>query len=130
MKYRQTAILLFLLLLPLMGNADDTKRYIETNSQFKLHGKLSIYMETPTFRIWIIGTNRMLGIPGGDTEPAEMPEKLEKLFTSTSVEIYADFTVTPLTKFRPGYVQDIRIDAAENLVIYKDGKFYKKMKTL
>ncbi len=130
MKYRQTAILLLLLLLPLTGNADDTKRYIETNSQFKLHGKLSIWMGTPTFRIWIIGTNRILGIPGGDTEPAEMPDKLQKLFTNTSVEVYADFVVTPLTKYKRGHMQDVRIDSVENLVIYKDNKLYKKMKSL
>lgn len=87
-------------------------------------------MGTPTFRIWVIGTNRILGVPGGDTEPAEMPAKLQKIFTDTSVEVYADFEVTPLEKYKKGRMQDVRIDSVENIVIYKDKKYYKKMKGL
>jgi hypothetical protein len=130
MKYKQIAILLLLLLLPLRGNADDTKRYIETNSPFKLHGRLMIYNGTPSFRIWIIGTNRLLGIPGGDTEPADMPKALEDLFTEPGVQVYGDFEVTPLTKYKAGEMQLVKITSVENLIIYKGDTFYRKMKKL
>lgn len=131
MKNILTAILLVIISgFPFTESAAESKNYKETNATFKLHGRLSVYMGTPTFRIWIIGTKRILGIPGGDTEPAEMPEKLQKLFTSTSVEIYADFIVTPRTKYKTGHMQFVRIDSIENLIIYKDGNFYKKVKAL
>jgi hypothetical protein len=131
MKYLHTATLLLILIgLPTSGKAVEAAKYKETTYQFTLHGRLSIYNGTPSFRIWIIGTNRILGVPGGDTEPAEMPRQLEKIFTSPGTEIYADFVVTPLTKYKPGYMQDVRIESVDNLIIYKDGKFHRRLKTL
>ena len=131
MKYILTVTFFVILIgLPLTESAGESGNYEETNTTFKLHGRLMIFNGTPSFRIWIIGTNRILGVPGGDTEPAEMPGKLEKLFTSTGIEIYADFEVTPLRKYKRGYMQDVRIDSVENLTIYKDGEFYKRKKTL
>jgi hypothetical protein len=84
-------------------------------------------MATPHFRIWIVSTNRNLGLLGGDTEPAEMPEKLQKLFTNTSISVYGDFTVTPLTEYKLGVMQFVRIKSAKNLVVYNGSKFLKKL---
>jgi prevent-host-death family protein len=97
------------------------------DAPFEIHGRLSIYNGNPTFRIWIIGTNRILGIPGGDLEPADMPEKLEKLFTDTGIIVYGDFTVTPLTEYKPGVMQFVRIELAKNLVVYSTDRFMKKL---
>ena len=97
------------------------------DAPFEIHGRLSIYNGNSTFRIWIIGTNRILGIPGGDLEPADMPEKLKKLFTDTGIIVYGDFTVIPLTEYKPGVMQFVRIESAKNLVVYSADRFMKKL---
>lgn len=107
-----------------------TKKYVNTNEPFECRGRLSIYNGNPTFRIWIIGTNRMLGIRGGDAEPADMPRTLEAVFTSTDIVIFGTFKVTPITKYKEGHMQIVRIDSAENLSIYDKNVLLKKLKQL
>jgi hypothetical protein len=104
--------------------SDDSKNM---DAPFEIHGRLSIYNGNPTFRIWIIGTDRILGIHGGDLKPADMPEKLKKLFTDTGIIVYGDFTVEPLTEYRPGVMQFVRIKSAKNLVVYSGNRFMKKL---
>jgi hypothetical protein len=113
----------------LTGTTAELGHYENTNQPFKLHGRLSIYNGNPPFRIWIVGTNRILGVKGGDLVPAEMPEKLKAIMT-LDTKIYADFHITPLTKYVKGVMQIVRIDAVENLVIYRGGKFVAKRKQL
>lgn len=124
-----TIILVLFLVIPLVGADAEPQNYENTNQPFRFHSRLRIYNGNPTFRIWIIGPNRILGVKGGDLEPAEMPEKLEALM-SHDTEIYADFYVTPLTKYNKGVMQMVRIDAVENLVIYRGGQFVSKHKQL
>ena len=103
---------------------------IQNGYEADVHGRLSIYNGNPTFRLWIVGTNRILGISGGDLEPAEMPKQLEKLFTSTNVTIYGDFTVSPITTYQDGVLQFVRIEKAKNLVVYSGSKFLNKISEL
>ena len=74
-----TVMVLLFLIVPLPGPAAEPPRYEDTNQPFRLHGRLTAYQGNPRYRIWIIGTNRILGVPGGDLKPAAMPEKLETL---------------------------------------------------
>lgn len=137
--FRMAPFLLVSLILPCIGNAEDISKSSEMpNAPFKVHGRLSASNGNPLYRIWIVGTKRILGVPGGDLEPAEMPKELEQIFHSlveegrdpTSIGIYADFKVTPLTEYNQGYMQYVRINSVENLVIYCDGKLIKKLKKL
>jgi len=121
---------LILLLSSLVAAKDLTQQYENTNSQFEFHGRLSVYNGNPMYRIWIIGTKRLLGIRGGDLDEADMPKELEQLFTKTFVRIYGDFTVTPIDTYKKGTMQTVRIDAVKNLVIYRDGAFVSRMATL
>jgi hypothetical protein len=107
--------------------SDDSKN---KDATFEIHGRLSIYNGNPTFRIWVIGTNRLLGIPGGDIDPAEMPEKLGKLFINTSISVYGDFTVKPISEYKPGIIQFVRIESVKNLIVYSADKFIKKLEKL
>jgi hypothetical protein len=116
-----------IIILPSTGNSEEqSNSYENTNTPFAFHGRLSIYVGNPTFRIWISGTKRILGVPGGDLEPAEMPKELESMFSSEDIIIYGDFKVTPLTKYEQGHMQYVRIDSAENLVILNGKKSRKK----
>ena len=113
------------------GDKDLSKQYENTNSPFELHGRLPLYSGNPCFRIWIIGTKRLLGVQGGDIDPATMPTELEALFQANgSLRVYADFKVTPLTKYKKGHMQMVRIDSVKNLVIYQGDTFLEKMKEL
>ncbi len=131
----KTCVVLTLVLLAatlsLAGDKDLSKQYENTNSPFELHGRLSLYCGNPCYRIWIIGTNRLLGVQGGDLEPASMPADLQALFhTNTRLRVYADFKVTPLTTYKKGHMQIVQIYSVKNLVIYSGDKLLKKMKEL
>ncbi len=130
-KYMLVVLLSALTLLATGSNVSaTTKQYVNTNEPFECRGRLSIYNGNPTFRIWIIGTNRMLGIRGGDAEPADMPRTLEALFTSIDIVIFGTFKVIPITKYEEGHMQIVRIDSAENLSIYEKNVLLKKLKQL
>jgi hypothetical protein len=40
-----------------------------------------------------------------------MPDTLDKLITSFDTEVFGEFLVCPLTKFRPGVMQIVRIQS-------------------
>src|SRR5579862_8455493 len=69
-----------------------------------IHGRLSIYNGNPTFRLWKIGTHRLLGIysgpgagpfdDGADEEDVELPSNLMK-YDFTKVSVFGDYEVCP-----------------------------------
>jgi hypothetical protein len=85
--------------------------YPVVDATFKVHGRLSNWNGNPSQRIWIIGTKRMLGIREG----TELPANLTKLFGDFDTEVYGDFAVCPLTKSKPGVMQIICVQSANNL---------------
>jgi hypothetical protein len=85
------------------------------------HGRLSLWNGTPSIRIWIVGTHRILGV-GGNGDKYFLPKALLDMM-AWGKDIYGDFYVTPLTKYKKGAMQMVRIDDARNLVIYRDGKY-------
>lgn len=101
------------------------------NDQFTIHGRLSCYNGGSTFRIWIIGSKRMLYV-AGDTTPAL--ERLNKFFGDSdgwfTRDIFADFTVEPLDPDIKGHMRPIRILAIKHVVITKDGKVIAKKEEL
>src|SRR6266851_4248073 len=90
------------------------------------HGRLSIYNGNPTFRLWKIGTHRLLGIYSGpgagpfddglaDEDDVELPVNLmEHDFTKESV--FGDFEVCPLSQEKEGRMQTACIESARNIV--------------
>src|SRR5579872_285564 len=84
---------------------------------FTLQGRLSAYNGNPTFRIWRIGTRRMLGI----TEkvfPADeevLPESLAGKVT-WDVEAWGEFLVCPFTADQPGVMQKVCIESANDII--------------
>ena len=80
---------------------------------FKIHGRASIWNGNPTLRIWRIGTNRILGVREG----APVPQNLKESFGSPWNEVYGDFLVCPFTESRPGWMQIVCVDLAENLFV-------------
>jgi hypothetical protein len=89
------------------------------------HGRLSIYNGNPTFRLWKIGTSRILGIytgPGygpfdaglNEEEDLELPVNLKK-YDYTKVSVFGDFEVCPLAVQKEGRMQPACIESAKKL---------------
>jgi hypothetical protein len=104
------------------------------------HGRLQWGNGTPSWRLWKIGTNRILGIHSGanaerfdplDNEHPEFPAPLDKAYDADyqhkrqvndpDIEIpdvvFADFEVCPLEPERAGQMQSACIESAKNIVV-------------
>jgi hypothetical protein len=84
-------------------------------SAFQVHGRLSLANGNPGFRIWIVGTKRILGVAESPPEQPLMPSKLFDLARENFV--FSDFTVVPLTKDEPGVMRMVRVIRAEKIVV-------------
>jgi hypothetical protein len=85
-----------------------------------VHGRLMAYNGAPTFRIWIIGTNRLLGVHDVSTKDDAMvplmPSYLNLKTNGFEFEVYGDFEVCPLTKPRNGEMQTVCIESARHMI--------------
>jgi hypothetical protein len=84
-------------------------------SCFVVHGRLSAYNGNPTFRIWPIGTARLLGVTG--PHPGEEPVMPAGLGCDFDHDVYADFEVCPFTAKKDGVMQRTCIEGARNPVV-------------
>jgi hypothetical protein len=83
-----------------------------TKSCYWTHGRLSIYNGNPTFRLWKIGTHRLLGIYSGpgfgpfdaglnEEDDLELPANLKR-YDFTKATVFGDFEVCPLATEKEG----------------------------
>jgi hypothetical protein len=119
-------MLVGLLLLPLPGRAEDTACAASPSRVgecFTVHGRLTACGGSPAARIWIVGTQRILGVVAANGHPAgdnQLPEWLEaEMFAATpcSKAAFGDFTVCPLTSDRPGVMRSVCVTSAEKVII-------------
>ena len=89
-------------------------------------GRLSVYNGTPSYRLWKIGTHRILGIHSGpgandplDNEHPELPANVKRVFKPFSNQIFADFEICPLEPEETGTMQSACIESAKNIVLAK-----------
>jgi hypothetical protein len=89
-------------------------------------GRLAIYDGNPSWRLWKIGTKRMLGIHSGphptdplDSEHPEFPTNLTSVVATMGDgdRIFADFEVCPLKPEHPGWMQPSCIESAKNIFL-------------
>ena len=97
---------------------NETQQYEPVGKPFRVHGRLSVYNGNPSCRIWIVGTNRILGIREIEEKALIPPGLLQILQEDINDRlIYADFVVSPLTKCKEGVMQIVRVESAENVVV-------------
>jgi hypothetical protein len=85
---------------------------------FTVHGRLALWNGAPAFRIWPVGTKRMLGVNGADDDPdaaIPIPDAVAKLRATDMTQVYGDYRVCPFSRGRPGHMQFVCIDGATNL---------------
>jgi hypothetical protein len=80
-----------------------------TAACFMVHGRLSAWNGTPTYRIWRLGSRRILGV-SNDILPESVAAKMD-----WDVEAYGDFLVCPLSRERRGSMQQVCVESAKNL---------------
>jgi hypothetical protein len=91
-------------------------------------GRIRIGAGTPAYRLWKVGTKRLLGIYSGpstyrdqlslDNENPEFPANVEKIWTPRlGVPLYGDFEVCPLAPERPGAMRPVCVESAKNLFV-------------
>ena len=94
---------------------------------FRVHGRLCKYIGACPFRIWIVGTKRLLGVNETKEEYSEMPESMSNILIwecprCYDQALYADFLVQAVTPYRKDEMQLVRILDASNIVFTENGK--------
>jgi hypothetical protein len=82
---------------------------------FTLHGRLRAYNGNPTFRIWPVGTKRIIGVTGA--KPGDEPIMPGDLACGFSCDVLADFEVCPFSASKPGVMQRACIETASKKTI-------------
>jgi len=93
------------------------------------HGRLNFANGDPAYRIWKIGTKRILGVYSGpsrfpprtdaDSELPEFPPNVDEVFRPPNNWIFADFEICPLEPERKGEMLAVCIESAKNIVVGK-----------
>lgn len=93
------------------------------------HGRLSFYNGGSNYRIWKVGTKRILAVFSGpsrfpprtdaDRENPEFPANVDAVFRPPDNWIYADFEVCPLEPEHPGWMQAVCVESAKKIVLGK-----------
>jgi hypothetical protein len=78
---------------------------VPSDSTFTFRGRLSLWNGNPAFRIWPLGTTRLLGIRGVCLSALE----LGTWNPYHDHELWADFTVSAVTPQEPGVMQFVCI---------------------
>jgi hypothetical protein len=94
---------------------------------FQVHGRLLAYNGTPTFRIWPVGSHRLLGVNGASGVPDDADEAdvdfvhaiLPRSADLFATSVYGDYLVCPFTSRHPGRMQFVCIARAARLVEIK-----------
>jgi hypothetical protein len=89
---------------------------------YVVHGILQGSNGVPAVRLWRSGTKRVLGVVGGDGDPAAadlIPEPLNTQMTTGTVgwlrSMDADFRVCPLAAARAGWMQPVCLVGATHV---------------
>jgi hypothetical protein len=86
---------------------------------YKVHGRFSFYQGTPAFRIWVVGTKRLLGVLGPleDEENPIVPDNLARYVVANGPDVFGDFVVCPLRAERSGWMRMVCVQSVERLVV-------------
>ena len=86
---------------------------------FTVHGRRSVANGTPSFRIWPVGTRRIIGVvaANGDAEAAVLPPAVESrvVHGDQPRAVIGVYTLCPLSPRRPGRMQFACMAGARNL---------------
>ncbi|WP_143525938.1 hypothetical protein [Rhodanobacter sp. C05] len=124
LSIRKVLLVAFLLACPLaQTSAGDLKQCrgnaVVAGSCFAVHGRIGRYFGNPEWRIWPVGTQRLLGVvpdpvESGNSEVVALGRKLQE---DRVYVAFADFQVCPLEKEVLGSLQDVCIEKIQKISI-------------
>src|SRR3989304_9686482 len=90
-------------------------------------GRLVFASGNPSYRIWKVGTKRILGVYSGpaaftprtneDSENPEFPANVAKVYRPPNNILYADFEICPLEPEQKGEMQSVCVETAKNIFV-------------
>ena len=101
----------------------------DLNEPFTVHGRFRcVACGGKVYRIWIVGSKRVLSVEGKSTPALEKILKiLEEGDGRFTRDLFADFTVEPLARDIKGHMRPVRILEVKRVVIAtREGKFIAK----
>jgi hypothetical protein len=87
-----------------------------------VHGRMSLANGTPSVRIWVIGTHRVLGVVQQDESFENLPAAIRAVWSTKgddaiwATDLYGDFRVCALTARRSGRMQMVVVTSGTRLV--------------
>jgi|SRR5690349_5821344 len=83
---------------------------------FTVRGRMYAANGSPSYRIWVVGTKRILGVHEGvGVSECVTPALLDSLIGIEDKLVYADFVVRPVTPDRPGSMRMVCIASARRI---------------
>lgn len=91
-----------------------------------VHGRMAFYNGSFSYRIWVIGTRRVLGVVDArgrnvdevDALPQPLPDRLRPYQGDPwRPRVYGDFKVCAFTRQRQGVMQRVTLEAAKTIVV-------------
>jgi hypothetical protein len=89
---------------------------VPSDSTFTFRGRVSAWNGAPTFRIWRVGTNRIVGLRNICLKEMDLGAWNPYMGT----ELWADFTVSAVTPQRPGVMQFVCLRSIARPFLRKD----------
>ena len=83
------------------------------DSCFSIRGRMGASNGTPSYRIWIVGTHRLLGVT--ESRGCVVPPLLDSLIGVQDQVVYADFVVRPVTQEAGGVMRLVCIASATRI---------------
>ncbi|MGH6910402.1 MAG: hypothetical protein ACREE0_18965 [Phenylobacterium sp.] len=86
-----------------------------------VHGRMELWNGAPSVRIWVVGTDRVLGVVQPHDSLDDLPASVRRIWSGKDVEadwataIYGDFKVCPVGGDRPGRMQRVMLIEAVHL---------------
>ena len=81
---------------------------------FSVHGRMAAYNGAPSYRIWVIGTPRILGVT--QRHGCVVPAAIDSLIGIADQFVFADFVVRPVTPDEPGVMRLVCVSSASHIV--------------
>jgi hypothetical protein len=105
--------------------ADCEHSQLRVGECLEIHGRLSVYNGGGLFRIWPVGTHRLLAVVGADgsccDDKALLRPQIDKLMSTApwTTWICANWRVCPITRQALGVMQHVCIQRAEHPVVQR-----------
>ena len=85
---------------------------------YSVRGRMNYWNGTPSVRIWVVGTKRILGVIDGgcEGEGCSLPEQVASKL-SWEKDLFGDFVVCPFSHDQKGVMRFVCVDSARRLEI-------------